>query len=433
MEEKEKRDVPGFMQETIKQRPVNKKKLFRKTVITICLAIIFGTVASITILVFEPVFNQWLYPEDEPNIVTFPEDDEEIKPEDMIPTEEIIKHDELLGLEDDELEKLLENYNLDKENYQQLYASLNEYIKEISKSMVTVTGVTSDVDWFQNSYETKGRNYGVIIADNGRELLILTCIDSLNLASEIQIIFNNGSEANGVIKQIAEKIDLAIVAVDKDEMSDKILESIAIASLGSSTIDAKVGTPVVALGSPLGTVGSIGYGMIASTLQGVGIVDGNFQLYTTDIYGSSNAKGVVFNLDSEIIGIIGISQGSTDVRNLISAIGISELKTHISLLSNNKFIPYLGVYGINVTLSAYEEQGVPYGAYITQIEMNSPAMRGGIQKGDVITKIDDENIYSYNELVRELLKKEPETEISIVLKRQVQNEYKEVIAKIVLQ
>ena len=40
-------------------------------------------------------------------------------------------------------------------------------------SMVTVTGVVSDVDWFDNTYENQGQTAGLIVADNGKELLIL--------------------------------------------------------------------------------------------------------------------------------------------------------------------------------------------------------------------------------------------------------------------
>ena len=72
-----------FMREKIKQKPVNKKKLLRRTVITAVMAVVFGFVACFTFLVLEPVISNRLYPEEEPKEVAFPEETptEEMKPE----------------------------------------------------------------------------------------------------------------------------------------------------------------------------------------------------------------------------------------------------------------------------------------------------------------------------------------------------------------
>ena len=75
-----------FITEKIKVKPVNKKKLIRRTIITISMAIIFGLVACVTFLVLEPVISNWLYPTKEPETQTvrFPEDKEEMSPEEML-------------------------------------------------------------------------------------------------------------------------------------------------------------------------------------------------------------------------------------------------------------------------------------------------------------------------------------------------------------
>ena len=51
-----------FLQEKIKERPIDKKKLLQRTVITASLALLFGLVACLTFLLLEPVLNNWLYP-----------------------------------------------------------------------------------------------------------------------------------------------------------------------------------------------------------------------------------------------------------------------------------------------------------------------------------------------------------------------------------
>ena len=78
----------AFMRERIKQRPVNRGKLLRRTAITVSLAVVFGVVACITFLLLSPVINRMLNPEpvQTPDPVTFPEEhlEDEVLPEDLI-------------------------------------------------------------------------------------------------------------------------------------------------------------------------------------------------------------------------------------------------------------------------------------------------------------------------------------------------------------
>lgn len=146
---------------------------------------------------------------------------------------------------------------------------------------------------------------------------------------------------------------------------------------------------------------------------------------TTDIYGSVNATGVIINLKGQVVGIIDMTYNSDDMKNLISAVGIAELQKMMEKLSNDSDIAYFGVYGTDVTEEANEKMGVPYGAYITEIDMDSPAMNAGIQSGDVIIELDRTEIKNYQELVKALLLKEPDNEVKIKLMRQGPSGYTE--------
>ena len=84
MREPEFKEQSGFMIEKIKERPVNKKKLLRRTIITASMAVIFGLIACVTFLLLEPVISNLLHPEEEPQIVVFPEDQQEMSPEEML-------------------------------------------------------------------------------------------------------------------------------------------------------------------------------------------------------------------------------------------------------------------------------------------------------------------------------------------------------------
>ena len=126
-----------------------------------------------------------------------------------------------------------------------------------------------------------------------------------------------------------------------------------------------------------------------------------------------------------MVGLIDMAYNSPDMENLISAIGISDLKKLVESLSNDKEIAYFGVYGVDVTEEANEELGVPLGAYITEIDMDSPAMDAGIQSGDVITQINETEVANYQDLVKALLSTQPESAISIRLMRQGPENYME--------
>lgn len=84
MPETDQNEKKEFMIEKIKEKPINKKKLLRRTVITAAMAVIFGLVACFTFLVLEPFLSNYLNPKQEPVIVKFPEDMDEMSPEDML-------------------------------------------------------------------------------------------------------------------------------------------------------------------------------------------------------------------------------------------------------------------------------------------------------------------------------------------------------------
>ena len=168
MEENQQNQDIEFIKEKVKERPLNRKKLMRRTLLTASMAVIFGLIACFTFLVLEPVFSNLLYPEEEPQQVELKEENiaEEIGPEDMLLEEET--------QEESQPQTVVEKVELEMSDFQRLYRTMYALGQEVAKqSLVTVTGVSSDVDWFNTPYENQGRKAGVIVADNVLELLIL--------------------------------------------------------------------------------------------------------------------------------------------------------------------------------------------------------------------------------------------------------------------
>ena len=425
MEDFEQNQNYEMIRERMKERPINRKKLMRRTIITVSMAVIFGVFACLTFLLLEPVFSNLFYPEPAPEVVELPKEEDEILPEDMLITEETPKEQTSTTTIIQKDSDVLEDYVA---TYQKLYEVTNNF----RKSMVTVTGVSQDVDWFNNEYESKGQHSGIIYASTSKQFLILVDTLDMEQAEEITVTFQNGTTATGTYVQKDSNIGLSVIAVSLSDVSEETMDAIRIANLGSSKSVNLLATPVIVLGRPFGNGESVAYGMITSKGTSLNMADCNYELLTTDIYGSKEATGFMINMSGNVLGIVKQTFNSEETENLISAIGITEIKGTLERMSNRQEAAYLGINGIDVTQEANVSLGVPLGAYITEIIMDSPAMKAGIQSGDIITGINDVPITSFSQYTEVLAGYKPEETVNVVIKRQGSEEYREITIPIIL-
>ncbi|MDE6995634.1 MAG: S1C family serine protease [Lachnospiraceae bacterium] len=417
-----------FLRETIKQKPVNKKKLLRRTVITVVMAVVFGLVACFTFLVLEPVISNRLYPEEEAEEVRFPEETvaEEMKPEDMLVEEEEEPPEEAppVELEDEQIEELLSQVlsqvQFGLEDYRQLYEELAQLAQKTGRSVVTVTSVVSDVDWFNDIYENEASASGIIVANNGKAVLILVSAGALSDADSIIVTFCDQSKVNAELVQKDTTTGLAVLSVPLVSIGEETMDVIDIAKLGSSNNANLLGKPVMALGSPMGTSGTVCYGIVTSVGTVIDQPDSAYKSIITDIYGSRNATGILVDLNGMVLGIIDNVNTSNDMGNLLTAYGVTELKRTIEKMSNNQERAYLGIHGADVPEEAIRESGMPTGTYVKEIEMDSPAMNAGIQSGDVIIAANGTPIENYKDLLNVLNIGKPEDTMDVTLVRQGQ-------------
>ncbi len=418
----------AFISEKIKQRPVNRKKLFRRTIITISLAVIFGIVACFTFLLLQPVFSDQLYPEKEPEIVSFPEESasDELSPEDMFADDSEIAAVEAMSQEasqKDQIDQAIAAYTFNSSDYSNMMASLKAVALEASRSIVQVTAITSDTNWFSSSYESRGSTSGILVADSGSFYYALVHSDAVSEAESIEVSFCDNTKASANIKLIDTITGLCVLTIRKDFVSVDTKSKIMTATLGSSNTNSFTGLPVIAIGNPIGVQGSISYGIVTSEKTTLDLVDTAYKLITTDINGSSMGSGVIINLRGQVIGIIDMSRRPEDLSDNICAVGITELKPLIEDLSNGKQRAYLGIHGTTVPSDIQESQNIPAGAYVRQTEMGSPAMKAGIQSGDIIKAIGSDEILSYEQLINRLAQFSPDDIITVTVRRQAPTDY----------
>ena len=416
-----------FVFEELKQRPLNRAKLLRRTLITAFMAVVFGLIACVTFLLLEPVISKKLNPEKPNTIVVFPEDPEEMNPEDMLVagSEEQDIAGEGLLVESGTLEELISELKLSKEHVAELYVALQKYVADLQKHMVTVTALSSRIDWLDNVQESRNQKSGLILGDNGRELLILTSASYVRNAENLVITLPGGYQVEGELKKQDEYTNLAVVTAQLSDIPERTREKLVYASLGSSNSSSMLGQPVVALGSPMGVNNSIGYGMIVADSSIHSLPDRNYKLIQTDISGSTNGEGILFNLNGQVIGIIANLEQSKEEDTLLTAIGITELRKLLEKLSNNYAIAYLGVTGITVPSEATFSLGVPQGCFVRKVDMDSPAMRAGLQQGDIIVSVNGTATNTFSEYTNVCMKLVVGSKVEMKVKRKAQDEYRE--------
>jgi len=422
------KDKFSFINEQIKEKPVNKRKLLIQAGFIIVMAAVFGLVSGFVSACFRPVFEGFFSPDRDP-LVSIPRDD--VEGETEAGTEAATQLPEPSEAETETAAELpeppvpVELPEFEIADFQELQNKLYAVGKEASRFVVTVTGVKSDTDWFNNPYESRGQASGIIIADNGKELLILTERKVIADAQEIYVTFFNEASVAASMKKYDGNTGIAVLSVPRTDIDEETMSRISVAVLGNSLV-ATQGMIAIAVGSPLGTNYSILTGNITSTTNSISTVDTNYTVFTTDIVGSSNGSGAIIDVRGEVIGLVMQDYSSRGDQNTLTAISISELKAIIEMLSNNQDIPYLGLELSTVTNDIAKGYDIPKGAYIKEVLMDSPAMAAGLQSGDVITSMGGEIIYTVDGYETKLLSLLPGSEVEIVVQRQGTEGYTEI-------
>ena len=397
-----------FVREKIKDKPINKRKIVIRLLVAAACGVVFAITACLAVA--------FLWPKLKPL-----EADDALVKETETETETEVPSESTEAETESETE-IQVDYELTVEDYQHIQNELYAIGNSANKSIVTITSVQSDTDWFNNSYEIEGQGAGAIIADENGELLILTEKKTISKAERISVTFINDAVAEAELKKYDGNTGIAILSVDKSQLDSATLSAITVAQIGNSNTVSK-GQIVIALGSPLGTSYSILSGSITSRGNEITTLDNNYSVFTTDIVGSKNGSGILIDVNGEIVGLIMQDYSSAGAGNTLTAVAISGVSELLNLLMAGEDIPYLGISGTTVTDKIAEKYTVPKGVYVKEVEMDSPAMLAGIQSGDVIISLDGEEINSMSAYSQKLLTLIPGESCEVEVKRQSTSGY----------
>lgn len=410
-----------FMKESIKKQPPDWKKIVLLIAGWLALAALGGLVAAAVFAVTEPKIAEAVTREEPPAKVDIPGDEDPNsgqEPDETITASSLDSSgsgseissstvdsstsessvSESTVSESTEENGAAEGTESSLKNYEALYQDMLGVTEKPKQALVTVIGITNQMDYFNQNYENQQQISGLIVADNGQDLFILTEYRIVENVERIQVTFWDETMVDATYQRHDPSTGLTIVKVDESKLDEGTRNGLAVAPLGSSYLVSQ-GDPVVAVGSPVGYSDSIAYGVVTSVTNKISALDNEYNLLTTDILGSTDGSGILVNLDGEIVGIIAQSY-SAKGNNVVTGIAISQIKKLIENLSNNVSRAYIGIRGQDVTEELSDKTGIPKGVLISRVADDSPAMMAGMKEYDVIVKLGEhkvETIKQYHE------------------------------------
>ncbi len=282
--------------------------------------------------------------------------------------------------------------------------------ENVMPSVVSITNsyVETAQDIFGQRYtsEAKAAGSGIIIGDNGPELLIVTNQHVVDEADSLYIQFIDGSEAQANLKGEDVAADIAVIAVDKASLSQDTKNAIRVATLGDSE-KLKVGQTAIAIGNAMGYGQSVTTGVISALNRELKLSNGTRSLIQTDAaINPGNSGGALLDINGNVIGINEAKLSNGLIEGMGYAIPISDARSIIDSLMNQSTKTkapenqrgYLGISGVDVTAEISEQYNMPRGVYIAKINSGLAADNAGMKAKSVITSFDGQNIQTMEQL-----------------------------------
>ena len=237
-----------------------------------------------------------------------------------------------------------------------------------------------------------GSGSGIIYSKDG---YIITNYHVIEDATSVMITLSDGTEYDARIIGSDSSSDLAVLKVEA--------EKLPAADFGDSSA-LQIGELVVAIGNPLGYENTVTDGIVSGlNRQLTDYIDSATLIQTNATINSGNSGGALVNSRGEVVGINSAKLVASNAEGMGFALSINEVKPIVEEIISKGHVsrPYLGV-SINsqyqVDADTAERYEIPMGIQIAEVAINGPADRAGLQAGDIIYKVNDTLIQSFDDL-----------------------------------
>ena len=244
---------------------------------------------------------------------------------------------------------------------------------------------------------------GVIIGKSDTELLIVTNNHVISGANSLMVYFHGNASAPAVVRGTNAAMDLAVIVVKMSDLSEETKNTIKVATIGDSDT-LQLGEPTIAIGNALGIGQSVTTGVVSALNREITMEDGTSGTFiqTDAAINHGNSGGALINSRGELIGINTAKLGGSSVEGMGFAIPITQARETIERLMTMG-VRERAVEGNRgyMNISVMTPQGMS-GAYVTTVQSGGAAEEAGIQVGDIITKLDEIEITSRDDLLTAL-------------------------------
>ena len=310
------------------------------------------------------------------------------------------------------------------------------------KAMPSLVAINDTMTVEQNNffgmpqtYQAQSSGSGIIVGQNDTELLIATNNHVVSGATDMKVTFTDSTQIAAAVKGTDSATDLAIIAVKLSDIPSDTMSKIKVATLGDSD-NVKVGQQVIAIGNALGYGQTVTSGWVSALDRTVQSDSNTYEelIQTDAAINPGNSGGALLNMQGELIGINCAKIASSSIEGTGYAIPISKAQPILEELMNRKTrdkvsdesqIGYLGVKFADLSREAIQMYNMPSGAFVMDVYPGEAADNAGIQKSDIITKLDGQKVSSKADINDKLQYYSAGEEIEIEVARLNNGEYEE--------
>ena len=266
--------------------------------------------------------------------------------------------------------------------------SNEEIAKRVGPSIVGISSTTQTQSFFGVQTGTQSGS-GIIISDSGQ---IVTNYHVIDGGKNIKVKLTSGNEYDATLIGGDQKTDIAVLKIQANE-------ELHVATIGNSD-ELQVGERAIAIGNPLASelFGTVTVGVISGVNRTIVVGQREMNLIQTDAAISpGNSGGALINKYGEVIGINSVKLVADSAEGLGFAIPINEAVSIIKDLIDYGYVkgrPMVGVSVREITkeLAYYNNLLIDHGLYVMSVTEGSAAEAAGLQRGDIIIKLNGVNV-----------------------------------------
>jgi serine protease Do len=292
--------------------------------------------------------------------------------------------------------------------------STQELVAEVAPAVVSIVTETVSYNWFWQAVPQTGAGSGIIISPDG---YIVTNDHVVEDAQKVTVTLSDGSAFEATVVGTDAQTDLAVVKISANNLSYLHFLSDSLEQLSVLDPVVAVGNALALPGGPTWTSGVIS-NLGRSIEENTGVVL-NEIIQTDTAINAGNSGGPLLNTAGQVVGInVAIASNAENIGFAIST--DTAIPVVQSLITEGKVVrPWLGVEVTTVTstIQQYYNLSVNTGALITSVTSGSPANKAGLRAGDVIIKIDDEDVSTAAELISAIRSHQIGDQVEIVYYR----------------